>query len=104
MANRESILRQVMEHTNGRWTSMYDLVEKIAPRADVLEALRTISNQGEYRVRKRDPDQNEDDSMLREYRTFALGCPSCGEPLGHFHKPSCNHAGHLVDHGETREW
>jgi len=61
----ETVVKKVMEFTNGRWASLYDMVERIAPRDRVLTALRTIGNDEEFQVRKRDPSGGTDDPMFR---------------------------------------
>lgn len=98
------VLKRVMEFTNGRWASLYDMVERIAPRDRILIALRTIGNDEEYIVRKRNPEGYDDDVMLREYRTFAYGCKYCANRINHFHKASCSLAGKLVIPSDCREW
>jgi hypothetical protein len=103
MPKADKVRKQVLEFTEGRWASMYDMVERIAPRDLILEAIRTITNEEQHQVRKRDPDGTED-LMLREYRTYTLACKGCANRLGEFHKASCQHAGHLVRLDQTKEW
>ena len=98
------IRRQVLEFTGGRWASMYIMVERIGPRADIIEAIRTLNHDENYQVRKRDPEDAGDDTMLREYRTFFHACKFCANRLHEWHKPSCKFAGKLVDKVETKEW
>jgi hypothetical protein len=100
---KDAVAKKVMDATVGRWASMYDMVERIAPRDQIIEAIRTINNDAEFQVRKRDPDDTED-LMLREYRTFAYGCEHCANRIDHFHKATCPKAGKLVVKAECKEW
>lgn len=95
--------RKVLDFTAGRWASMYDMVERIGPREQILEAILTINNDEEFQVRKRDPDET-DDLMLREYRTYAFGCEHCANRIGNFHKATCVKSGKLVVRAECKEW
>jgi hypothetical protein len=103
IALMDKVPKQVLDLTSGRWASLYDMVERIAPRDQIIEAIRTINNDEEYQVRKRDPNDTED-AMLREYRTYHFGCGGCANRIGNFHKATCAHAGTLVVKAHCKEW
>ena len=70
----------------------------------ILESLRWIMKQQEYRVRKRRDEGELDPVMMTEYRIFAVACAECGRPVGKTHRPTCSRAGGEVWSQHTKDW
>jgi hypothetical protein len=100
----DEVHKLVLAFTNGRWASLYDMVERIATADRIYNALRALGHDGEHIVRKRNPENWNEDPMLREYRTYAYGCKECGNRLTEFHKVTCSHAGRFVTRTDCKEW